>query len=69
MDIDPLREISNRKPKMAKLNQIIAIEKGIKSKSHSEISELYKLVQKPALFNGFSKSYQANDEENGEKLG
>jgi hypothetical protein len=52
---------------MAKLNQIIAVEKGIKSKAVSEVSELYKIAQKPALFNGFSKTYQANDEE-GEKL-
>lgn len=52
---------------MAKLNQIIAVEKGIKAKAHSEVSELYKLVQKPALFSGFSKMYQANDDA-GEKL-
>jgi hypothetical protein len=52
---------------MAKLNQIIAVEKGIKSSSHSAISELYKLVQKPVLFNGFSKTFAANDED-GEKL-
>lgn len=52
---------------MAKLNQIIAIEKGIKSLAHSSMSELYKAVQKPELFNGFSKDYQAKDED-GEKL-
>lgn len=50
---------------MTKLNQIIAVEKGIKSRSHSEISELYKLVQKPQLFNGSIRSYQKKDE-NGE---
>jgi hypothetical protein len=48
---------------MAKLNQIIAIEKGIKSKTHSDFTELYKVVQKPALFNGFTKTYKPNDEE------
>lgn len=48
---------------MAKLNQIIAIEKGIKSRVHSEISELYKIIQKAELFNGFSKTYQKKDEE------
>jgi hypothetical protein len=42
---------------MTKLNQIIAIEKGIKSRSVSEVSELYKTVQKPALFDGFNKAY------------
>lgn len=52
---------------MTKLNQVIAIEKGIKSRSHSEISELYKLIQKPQLFNGGVRSYQKKDE-NGEDL-
>jgi hypothetical protein len=47
---------------MAKLNQIIAIEKSIKAKSYSEISELHKAIQKPELFNGFSKNYQKKDE-------
>jgi hypothetical protein len=53
---------------MALLNQIIAIEKGIKSKAHSNISELYKKVQKPVLFNGFRKSYQPLDENETETL-
>lgn len=52
---------------MAKLNQVIAIERGTKSKSHSAISELYHLLKKPTLFTGLSKTYQANDED-GEKL-
>lgn len=41
-----------------KLNQIIAIEKGIKSRNCSTISNLYKTVQKPDLFNGFNKTYR-----------
>jgi hypothetical protein len=52
---------------MAKLNQIIAIEKGIKAESLSEISKLYKAVQKPELFNGFHKTY-APVKEDGETL-
>lgn len=52
---------------MTKLNQIIAIEKGIKSRVYGEITALNKAVQKPELFNGFSKTYQAKDED-GEKL-
>lgn len=48
---------------MAKLNQIIAVEKGIKSKSHSSLSELYKIVQKPDLFNGMTKKYEKKDED------
>ena len=52
---------------MAKLNQIIAIEKGIKSRVNSELSEIYKSSQKSDLFNGFSKEYRPKDEE-GERL-
>jgi hypothetical protein len=48
---------------MAKVNQIIALEKGIKSQTHSELSELYKIVQKQDLFNGFNKKYSPKDEE------
>jgi len=48
---------------MAKLNEIIAVEKAVKAKSHSDISELYKILQKEALFNGFSKDYKKLDEE------
>ena len=52
---------------MAKLNQIIAIEKGIKSRVYGEITELHKAAQKPELFNGFSKTYEKKDED-GEDL-
>ena len=41
-----------------KLNQIIAIERGTKSKATENLSELYKAIQKPDLFNGFSRVYQ-----------
>ncbi len=51
----------------AKLNQIIAIEKGIKSQAYAAISELHKANQKPELFNGFSKVYHKRDDE-GEDL-
>ncbi|HEY5868701.1 MAG TPA: hypothetical protein VI542_24600 [Candidatus Tectomicrobia bacterium] len=47
---------------MAKLCQIIAVQKGVKASTHSTLSELYKLVQKPDLFNGFTKSYQRRDD-------
>lgn len=47
---------------MPKLNQIIAVEKGIKSRVYSEITEINKAVQKPDLFNGFNKSYEAKDD-------
>lgn len=47
---------------MAKLNQIIAIEKGIKSRNYSEVGELHKAAQKPALFNGMSRAYQPKED-------
>jgi hypothetical protein len=52
---------------MTKLCQIIAVEKGIKSRVYSEITELHKASQKADLFNGFVKNYQRKDDE-GEEL-
>lgn len=52
--------------KVSKLNQVVAIEKGVNSRATAEISDVYKMVQKPVLFNGFNKTYQPVDE-NGEK--
>lgn len=48
---------------MLKLNQAIAIEKGVKSRAYSEIGEIHKLLQKPDLVNGFLKSYQKSNDE------
>ena len=48
---------------MAKLNQILAIEKGIKSRVYAQFSRLHQATQKPGLMNGFKKSYQPKDEE------
>lgn len=52
---------------MTKLNQIIAVEKGIKARVYNDISEIYKSCQKPDLFNGFAKQFQSVDE-GGESL-
>lgn len=52
---------------MGKLNQIIAVEKGIKSRVYGEITEMHKASQKPDLFNGFSKTYLKKDDD-GEDL-
>ena len=49
------------------MNQIIAVEKGVKARAFAELSELNKVIQKPALFNGFAKAYQPKDAE-GETL-
>jgi hypothetical protein len=45
-----------------KLNQIISIEKSIKTKAYAEITELHKVCQKPDLFSGFAKSYAPKSE-------
>jgi hypothetical protein len=42
---------------VTKLNQIIAVEKGVKSALQGELTRLYHLIQKSALWNGFSKTY------------
>ncbi len=52
---------------MPKLNQIIAIANGKKSHAASELTKLYHLLQKPALLDGISRTYQPKDEE-GERL-
>lgn len=48
---------------MAKLNQIIAIEKGTKSRVYSADTERDKILQKPALFNGMTRNYKSNDDQ------
>jgi hypothetical protein len=52
---------------MTKLNQIIAVEKGVKSKSYAELTQAHHDVQKQALLSGISRTYQPKDEE-GEQL-
>lgn len=47
----------------AKLNQIIAIEKGVKTSSFQELTEAHHLLQKPGLMAGISRTYQPKDEE------
>jgi len=52
---------------VAKLNQIIAVEKGVKSKSFSELTDAHHQLLKPALLSGISRTYQPKDDE-GEQL-
>lgn len=52
---------------MPRLNQIIAVEKGIKSRSQKELTEAHHALQKPALLAGLSRTYRPKDEE-GEQL-
>lgn len=48
---------------MARLNQIIAIEKGVKSQSMRELTDIHQMLQKPALLAGISRTYRPKDEE------
>lgn len=52
---------------MPKLNQIIAVEKSVKSRSFQELTEAHHALQKPALLSGISRNYRPKDEE-GEQL-
>ncbi len=48
---------------MAKLNQIIAIEHGLKPRAYATITELNKTVQHPDLFNGVNRTYEKKTED------
>lgn len=48
---------------MPKLNQILAVEKGTKARVYSEVTQMNASAQKPALFNGFSKTWKPKDED------
>src|SRR5689334_10889967 len=52
---------------MARLNQIIAVEKGVKSRSFQELTEAHHALQKPTLLSGIARTYRPKDEE-GEQL-
>ncbi|TDD96848.1 hypothetical protein [Actinomadura rubrisoli] len=52
---------------MAKLNQIIAVEKGAKSRAQRELTDIYHRIQKTPLLSGISRTYQPLDDE-GEAL-
>lgn len=49
--------------KTPKLNQVLAIEKGIKNKAHSAVTQLYHKVQKGVLLSGQSRTYTPLTEE------
>lgn len=52
---------------MAKLNQVIAVEKGVKAKTQQDLTAAQRGLDKPALLAGISRTYQPKDEE-GEHL-
>ena len=52
---------------MPKLNQIIAIEKGVKTRAFQELTEAHHALQKPGLLAGIARNYTPKDDE-GEQL-
>jgi hypothetical protein len=52
---------------MARLNQIIAVEKGVKSRSFQELTEAHHQLQKTTALAGIARTYRPKDEE-GEQL-
>ncbi len=52
---------------MTRLNQIIAVEKSVKSRSFQELTDAHHALQKPTLLSGISRTYRPKDEE-GEQL-
>jgi hypothetical protein len=48
---------------MPRLNQILAIEADVKSKTTSELTKLHRMSDAPGLFNGVEKNYRPKDEE------
>lgn len=48
---------------MPKLNQIVALEKGLKGRTEKAVTAIYHTLQKGALFNGFNRVYSPKDEE------
>lgn len=48
---------------MPRLNQVVAIEKGVKNTSYKNFTEIHKKLQKSALLSGLSRTYRPKDDE------
>lgn len=48
---------------MTQLNQIIAVEKGVKADVAREVTDAYHAFQKPALLSGITRTYRPNSDE------
>jgi len=48
---------------MTRLNQIIAVEKGVKSRSYAELTDAHQGLQKSTLLAGIARTYQPKDED------
>src|SRR3990167_10205055 len=45
-----------------KLNQVVAVEKVVKGRCEAEVTKVYHTFQKPALFEGMTRSYTPKNE-------
>ncbi len=52
---------------MTKLNQILAIEKGVRASTHTSVTEMDRVLAKPALTSGITRVYAPKDDQ-GETL-
>ena len=48
---------------MTKLNQMVAVQQGVKSRAQAVIDSVYHRLQKTPLFDGLTKTYQPRDDE------
>ena len=46
-----------------KLHEVVAIRKGVKSRTYSEFTELYKKAQKAEVYSGMSRTFQPLDDD------
>lgn len=50
-----------------KLNQLLAIEKGVSGRAERSLTDAYHAMQKPSIFTGLTRTYEPKDDE-GERL-
>lgn len=48
---------------MTKLNQVVALEKGVKAKADRELTDAYHLIQKIPMLNGIARTYRPKAED------
>lgn len=48
--------------KLKKLNQVVAIRKGVSSRVDKDLTTIYQTLKNPSLFNGHSKKYYRKDD-------
>ncbi len=46
-----------------KLHEVVAIRKGVKSRTYSELTELYKKAQKSDVYSGMTRTFQSLDDD------